>query len=348
MPFINDQLTQNKDTIAKQLDQKNNARASRFRFDPAQVLELLKARIVGQDAVLSALEDVLVTIKADFGSRLRPLTVIFFLGPTGVGKTETVRVITEAILGDPNKLCRIDMNTLGQEHYSAALTGSPPGYVGSKEGQSLFDLDNIKGSFSKPGIVLFDEIEKADKNVVRAIMNVFDTGKLTLTSGAKEIDFSNTLIFMTSNIGVKEMTQYRASYQKGWRKWLGLTPISEPGILDRALHKHFDLEFINRIDRIIQFNSLDTTLLDELLSIEINKLNKRLKRQHASLALNLDARRFLCGNYDEQFGARAINRRIRVEVEPKLAHALTNFADQTDFIATMNNNDLVITPNHNK
>ena len=165
MPFINERIAQQEQQLdqdrEKQRYEKSVARPSRFRFEPHAVLELLKARIVGHPHVLQAMEDMLSRVKADFNAAQRPLAVNLFLGPTGVGKTETVRVIAEAILGGADKICRIDMNTLAQEHYTAALTGSPPGYVGSKEGQTLFNIEYIKGSFSEPGIVLFDEIEFA-------------------------------------------------------------------------------------------------------------------------------------------------------------------------------------------
>ena len=132
MPFINDQLNQNNKQIERdKLDQSIN-RVSRFKFNPEKVMSLLQKRIIGQPHVISAMQDMLFTLKADFADKSRPLSVMLFMGPTGVGKTETVRILAEAILGSTDRLCRIDMNTLAQEHYTAAITGSPPGYLGSK------------------------------------------------------------------------------------------------------------------------------------------------------------------------------------------------------------------------
>src|SRR5690606_3137853 len=128
----------------------------RFHFEPKQVMQLLHDRIIGQNAALQEIEKMLHVVKADFSSPERPLSVTLMLGPTGVGKTETVRLISEAIYARPDAFCRIDMNTLAQEHYAAAITGAPPGYVGSKEGHSLFDETAIAGSHTRPGIVLFD------------------------------------------------------------------------------------------------------------------------------------------------------------------------------------------------
>lgn len=363
MPFINERIAQNQQLLEQEKyeasekhrykhsidSDKKPERPSRFRFDPHKVISTLQTRIVGQEHVLQAMEDVLLTVKADFNSPHRPLSVILFLGSTGVGKTETVRVIAEAILGSADKMCRIDMNTLSQAHYTAALTGSPPGYVGSKEGQTLFNADHIKGSFSEPGIVLFDEIEKANTDVLRALLNVLDTGKLALTSGVKELDFSNTLIFMTSNIGVREMTQQLAIYQKGWRRWLGLTPKNESDILDKALTEHFDPEFLNRIDRIIPFNHLHEETLDNLVSIELEKLNKQLGRRNVFVSLDKPVRLYLCNDYDARYGARSLARRMRLELEPKLAKALLHYPEDNIFTAyllinTIHNTEIVVVP----
>jgi ATP-dependent Clp protease ATP-binding subunit ClpA len=348
VPFINDRLDAGRDAAAQLLYQQQSLRPSRFKFDPNEAVTLLRQRIIGQDQALEAMENMLFTVKADFGVAQRPLSVTLFIGPTGVGKTETVSVIAEAILGGTDKLCRIDMNTLAQEHYSAALTGSPPGYVGSKEGQTLFNGDLIKGSFSEPGIVLFDEIEKANKDVVRAILNVLDTGKLRLTSGVKELDFTNALIFMTSNVGVKELTQSIARHQKGWRRWLGIKPKNAALILDKALHSHFDPEFLNRIDRVISYSALENSQLEALVALELGKLNKRLSRRNASVTLDNAARTYLMRDYDERFGARDLSRRIRIELEPVLARALIAHPSSTAFSASIVQNKLAISTQSTK
>jgi ATP-dependent Clp protease ATP-binding subunit ClpA len=134
VPFINDQLDFNNEQLAKTRQQQQIVRTSRFKFNPEAVVDNLQTRIIGQQAVLDSMRVMFYTLKADFADKHKPLSVILFLGPTGVGKTETVRVWAEFILGNADRLCHIDMNTLAQEHYTAALTGSPPGYVGSKEG----------------------------------------------------------------------------------------------------------------------------------------------------------------------------------------------------------------------
>ena len=337
MPFINERLEANRESIEKDRAASGPVRASRFRFEPDAVMSRLRENIVGQDDALAAMEAMLVRVKADIGDENRPLAVHLFLGPTGVGKTETVRLIAEAIHGNRDGLCRIDMNTLAQEHYAAALTGAPPGYVGSKEGHSLFDLDKVQGSFSKPGIVLFDEIEKASKEVVRTLLNVLDTGRLVFPSGNREIDFRNTLIFMTSNAGALEAEAHEQLYQQGWRSWFGLSPGNGEALRDNALRRHFDPEFLNRIDQILTFNRLTDSWLDALLDIELAGLNRRLSKKHAELSVSPELRAELCRGYDARYGAREMLRAFRQRLEPAVARALLAYPDCHRFEASVNN-----------
>lgn len=322
MPFINDKLAAHQTELDRAQYARQVARHSRFQFEPETVMDRLRARIVGQDEVLASMEDMLYHVKADIGGESRPLTVNLFLGPTGVGKTETVRILAESILGSVDKLCRIDMNTLAQEHYAAALTGAPPGYVGSKEGHTLFDMDAIQGSFSQPGIVLFDEIEKASTEVIRALLNVLDTGRLVLSAGTREINFNNAMIFMTSNVGAKEIHAYRESQHDYFRRWFKVGSGQEQHILKRALQKKFDPEFLNRIDRILSFQRLGEEWLDELLTIELEKLNQRLRKKKAMVSFHQSARKQVLSYYDQHYGARNLSQHVRVKIEPLIARAM--------------------------
>ncbi|MEP3563675.1 MAG: AAA family ATPase [Marinobacter sp.] len=342
MPFINERLEANRESIEKNRAASGPVRVSRFRFEPDVVMSRLRENIVGQDEALTAMESMLVRVKADIGEENRPLAVHLFLGPTGVGKTETVRLIAEAIHGNRDGLCRIDMNTLAQEHYAAALTGAPPGYVGSKEGHSLFDLDKVQGSFSKPGIVLFDEIEKASKEVVRTLLNVLDTGRLVLPSGNREIDFRNTLIFMTSNAGALDAEAHRQRYQTGWRRWFGLSPDQGESLRDTALRRHFDPEFLNRIDQILTFNSLTDNWLEALLDIELAGLNRRLGKKHAELSLSTELRTELSRGYDARYGAREMLRAFRQRLEPAVARALLAHPGCKRFEANVQNRTVTV------
>lgn len=294
----------------------------RFTFDPAQVMALLRSRIVGQDAALAQVERLLKVVKADIGERDRPLSVNLFMGPTGVGKTEIVRLLAQALHGRADGFCRIDMHTLAQEHYAAALTGAPPGYVGSKEGISLFNSELIQGSYSRPGIVLFDELEKASQEVVRSLLGILENGQLTLAGGTRTLDFRNSLIFMTSNIGAHQARRHRQRFTQGWRRLLRVFVRSEAAVLEEALHGHFEPEFLNRIDRILMFEPLDRRWLDALLDVELEKLNQRLAAHQRSLSVDASARAWLCRQHDARFGARALGRRVRVELEPAIAVCL--------------------------
>jgi len=337
MPFVNDLLEHNREQLAgaRLSTPPTGKLTSRFLFDPGQVMALLRSRIIGQDPVLTQMEAMLRVIKADIGDRERPLAVNLFMGPTGVGKTELVRLLALAIHGSPDAFCRIDMNTLAQEHYAAALTGAPPGYVGSKEGTTLFDAETIAGSFGRPGIVLFDELEKASQQVLRSLLNVLDSGRLTLTAGSRTLDFRNSLIFMTSNIGAQEARTYVQRFEHGWRRLLRLRPTAEARVLEAALHKRFDPEFINRIDRVLNFQRIGNSCFEALLDIEMDKLNRRLAGQGRSVTLSSAGREWLCARYDPRFGAREVVRAIRTHLEPALAEAILNEPGAQQFDASL-------------
>lgn len=294
----------------------------RFTFEPAQVMALLRSRIVGQEAALAQVEGLLNVVKADIGERDRPLSVNLFMGPTGVGKTEVVRLLAQALHGRADGFCRIDMHTLAQEHYAAALTGAPPGYVGSKEGISLFNSELIQGTYSRPGIVLFDELEKASQEVVRSLLGILENGQLTLAGGTRTLDFRNSLIFMTSNIGAQQARRHRQRFAHGWRRLLRVFVRDEAAVLEEALHGHFEPEFLNRIDRILLFEPIDSHWLEALLEVELGKLNQRLAAQQRWLSVDEPARAWLCRQHDARFGARALGRRLRVELEPAIAECV--------------------------
>ncbi|HCT06712.1 MAG TPA: AAA family ATPase [Pseudomonas sp.] len=312
----------------------------RFTFEPARVMTLLRSRIVGQDAALAQVEGLLKVVKADIGERDRPLSVNLFMGPTGVGKTEIVRLLAQALHGRADGFCRIDMHTLAQEHYAAALTGAPPGYVGSKEGISLFNSELIQGTYSCPGIVLFDELEKASHEVVRSLLGILENGQLTLAGGTRTLDFRNCLIFMTSNIGAQQARRHRQRFAYGWRRLLRAFARDEAAVLEDALHGHFEPEFLNRIDRILMFEPIEGQWLEALLEVELGKLNGRLAAHQRWLEVDEPARAWLCRQHDARFGARALGRRLRVELQPAIAECVLHDPGVQGMRATLRDEQL--------
>jgi ATP-dependent Clp protease ATP-binding subunit ClpA len=219
------------------------------------------------------------------------------------------------------------MNTLSQEHYAAALTGAPPGYVGSRDGNTILDEEKIAGSFSKPGIVLFDEIEKASPEVVQALLNVFDNGQMRIASGERIIDFRNAMIFMTSNIGARDIQRYESRQSSFLRRLLPLSSERQRRavrkIVDERLMETFEPEFINRIDNITMFSWLEGDLIADLVQLELGKLNRRLRRHRCRLHLTPAATQFLAQQgFDRRYGARSLRRAVRRHLEVPFAELL--------------------------
>jgi ATP-dependent Clp protease ATP-binding subunit ClpA len=183
--------------------------------------------------------------------------------------------------------------------------------------------------------VLFDEVEKASKEVVRSLLGILENGQLTLAGGSRTLDFRNSLIFMTSNIGAQPANRYRERFTRGWRRWLGLAPRGEAAVLEKELRAWFEPEFLNRIDRILVFERIEAQWLEALLGIELEKLNRRLKQQHRSVTLDDAARTWLCRDHDPRFGARALARRVRVELEPAIAECLLGCPDVIEMWGTV-------------
>ncbi len=315
---------------------------SRYTFSIEKVMNHLNSNIFGQERALKAIEDMLKIVKAGLSFPDKPLYVALFLGPTGVGKTEVVRTLAEGIHGNRNYFCRVDMNTLAQDHYAASLAGAPPGYVGSKEGSTILDKLKVEGIFSKPGLILFDEVEKASGQVVQTLLNVFDSGSMTLATGDESIDFTNTIIIMTSNLGARQIQKTR----ENWFQYLlarcrhSLSPAkssndNEDSLLDKIVRKkvieEFQPEFINRIDNIITFNWLEMESLLKIIDRHLDQINKRLEVFNCQIHIDDSAKKFLIDEgYDIRYGARALIRTIRKHIEVPLAAAMLeeNYQDE--------------------
>lgn len=353
MPFLTDRMhdTQRQEKLAAALADENAselgqgavsasgtpALASRFSFDLARIEAELRAAIIGQDESIEQVLEIMKVVRADIGDPRKPLASILFCGPTGVGKTETVRTIARALYGDADAFCRIDMNTLSQEHYAAALTGAPPGYVGSKEGTTILDQEKIEGTRNMPGLVLFDELEKASNEVVLALMNVFDNGILTVASGERTYSFRNSLIFMSSNLGAHELMALddgEFHLRELWSRLVGKGRSRRErahDIVMASLLERFPPELVNRIDHVDTFNWIGRDKMPDLVQVELGRLNRRLKKHDLCLEISDDVRDFIASKgYDKRFGARGLRRAMRRYLEFPLAGYL--LGDGGDFV----------------
>lgn len=335
MPFLNDLVETNKAKLSAESPASaapegdvRNKLLSRYVLDLDHVRNVLEKQIKGQEHAIDSILNSLKIVKTGLRKADKPLFVALLVGPTGVGKTQIVKALTEAIWGDPDAFCRVDMNTLSQEHYAASLTGPPPGYVGSKEGNTILVKEKIQGTFSKPGVVLFDEIEKASSTVIQALLNVFDNGHMQIASGTGSFDFRNTLIFMSSNIGARKIIKYHNKnlLLNRLMAMIGVKRADEDRIL-RVIHddlnKRFEPEFINRIDKIVAFNWLGEEAVHAIAGKELEELSLRVRNLGAELNYDEDVVSFVARvGFDENYGARAIYRAMQVSVERRLADVI--------------------------
>jgi ATP-dependent Clp protease ATP-binding subunit ClpB len=275
--------------------------------------ERLQQRVVGQKQAISAVANAVRRSRSGLQDPNRPIGSFIFLGPTGVGKTETARALAEFLFDDENALVRLDMSEYMEKHTVARLIGAPPGYVGYEEGGQLSEAVRRRPY----SVVLFDEIEKAHHDVFNVLLQVLDDGRLTDGQG-RTVDFKNTIVIMTSNLGSHIIQEY---FMDG-RTTVGARQAMEEKVL-AELKRQFRPEFLNRVDDVIIFQSLDEEELAGIVDIQLARLGRRLARQQLVLEVDGAAKKLIAKEgYDPQFGARPLKRAIQEHLLDPLATKL--------------------------
>ncbi|MER2108746.1 MAG: ATP-dependent Clp protease ATP-binding subunit [Solibacillus sp.] len=278
-----------------------------------QLEEELHKRVVGQSEAVEAISRAIRRARAGLKDPKRPIGSFIFLGPTGVGKTELARALAEVMFGDEDAMIRVDMSEYMEKHSTSRLVGSPPGYVGFDDGGQLTEKVRRKPY----SVVLLDEIEKAHPDVFNILLQVLEDGRLTDSKG-RTVDFRNTVVIMTSNVGADAL-----KYQKNLGFNVGDTSAKHKdmkGTMLEELKKAFRPEFLNRIDEMIVFHSLDKEHLKEIVSLMADSLTKRLSEQDIELVLTDAAlEKIAKEGYDPQYGARPLRRALQKHVEDRLS-----------------------------
>jgi len=305
--------------------------------------EKLKGQVIGQDEAVVAISKALRRSRADLKDPRRPIGSFLFLGPTGVGKTYLARNLAEFMFGDPESLIQIDMSEYMEKFTSSRLIGSPPGYVGHEEGGQLSEAVRRRPY----SVVLFDEIEKAHPDVMNLLLQILEEGMVTDSLGRK-IDFRNTIIIMTSNVGASTVKRQTS---------LGFGAMSEDeadfeGMKEKILEeskKHYRPEFLNRLDELVVFHMLEKKDLDKIVDLEVNKLVARLLEKEITMVLDPSARDLLVEKgYDPSYGARPMRRAVERFLEDPLAEALlrgeVKAGDSVKVVRVDDSDDLTFEP----
>ncbi len=276
--------------------------------------DILHKRVIGQDKAIVSVAKAIRRARAGLKDPNRPIGTFLFMGPTGVGKTELTKALSEAMFDDENAIIRLDMSEYMESHSVSKLIGSPPGYVGFDEGGQLTEQVRRKPY----SVVLFDEIEKAHPDVYNILLQLMDDGRLTDSQG-RLVSFKNTIIIMTSNVGVAELKTARTL---GFGSQLESERKTED-IINNALHKHFKPEFLNRIDVICTFNHLTRDDIAKIANLMLGKVQKKLGERNIKLRVTDSMMAYIIDKgYDMEFGARPLRRVIEQNIEDAIAEEI--------------------------
>ena len=282
----------------------------------------LKGKIIGQDEAINKIVKAIQRNRVGLKDPNKPIGTFMFLGPTGVGKTHIAKKLAEYLFDSADTLIRIDMSEYMEKFTVSRLVGAPPGYVGYEEGGQLTE----KVRRHPYSVVLLDEIEKAHPDVFNLLLQVMDEGRLTDSLG-RRIDFKNTIIIMTSNIGSRQLKDFGSGVGFTTKEIDGEYT---HGVLTKALHKAFSPEFLNRIDDVIMFNPLDRDAIFRIIDIELRGFYRRCQELGITLDIHDDAKNFIADKgYDKQFGARPLKRAIQKYLEDPLAEMILSGSDLT-------------------
>ena len=283
-----------------------------------QMADYIKESIIGQDKAVNALAKVIKRSRTGVASSKQPTGSFMFLGPTGVGKTETVKALAEYMFGDTDAMIRIDMSEYQEKYNVSRLIGAPPGYVGHEDGGQLTEAVRRKPY----SVVLFDEVEKAHPDIFNTLLQVLDEGRLTDSNG-RVVDFTNTIIVLTSNVGARKLADFGTGIGFSTSSSMLEEQAKMDSIIKKELKNKFSPEFLNRLDDIVLFDQLKSEDVIRIVDIELNKFIARMGRQDYTFKFNKNAKEFLAKEgYDQAYGARPIKRAIQKYVEDAVADAI--------------------------
>ena len=306
----------------------------------------LNSKVIGQEEAVKKITKAIRRNRMGIKDPNKPIGSFIFLGSTGVGKTYLAKQLAKEIFGSEDNMIRVDMSEYQEKHTISRLIGSPPGYVGHDEGGQL--TEQVK---NKPySVVLFDEIEKAHKDIFSTLLQLLDDGHITDSLGRK-INFKNCLIIMTSNIGVKRLQEFGAGVGFKTGKSDAIREEEKREILKKELSKFFAPEFLNRIDDVVIFNSLEKKHIDVITKLEVDKLLKRVLEKHYNFTYNQDLIDYISKvGFDETFGARPIKRAIQDKIEDLISEKILmmEIEENKDYVLKVDNDEVIVASKEEK